>query len=177
MDQVKLMRNRLAQRVRECRKARGWTQEDLADRWGRSRHSVVRLEGGDGDTDLDLLVNLAEVFELTLSEFAWPVIAVEEADGEQERARERFLRELALHWQERRERYLAALSERQAVWVLEWVNTIAAYASQEQMSLVLAMLQTIATRVIPIDEAPGVLMDEASLVSARSRLRWTVQSE
>lgn len=162
------------------RKARGWTQEKLAERWGgHSRHSVVRLEGGDGDTDLDLLVSLAEVFGLSPAEFAWPVIAVEEAVGEQERARAQFRLEVTQHWRELRERYLTAFNDGPALWVLQYVNTIAANATPEQVSMLLMVLKSVAAQaqgLHPLKVSRSHL-DEATTEMTRSGLPLAVQSE
>ena len=172
-------RNELAVQVRRRREGKDWSQTELARRWGRSRHSVVRLEKGEIDADLDTMAQLAEVFGLSLAEFVWPIIAPEAAAAEQERAQAQFSHEMGLHWQERRERYLAALNEPQAVWVLQFVNTIAALASQGQMKLVLAMLRAIAGDLVAANalKVSAEHADEASLISARSGLPWAVQSE
>ncbi len=55
----------LAFRVAELRKARGWTQEELAERAGVGRVTIARIESGrNRRVDLDVLERLAGAFEV-----------------------------------------------------------------------------------------------------------------
>jgi transcriptional regulator with XRE-family HTH domain len=73
-------RHQVAVRVREQRGRLGWSQEQLAARWGRSRHTVLRLERNDLQPELGLLEGLAGVFGMTLVEFLAPVLQVEDRE-------------------------------------------------------------------------------------------------
>ena len=55
-------------KVRELRKARGWLQQDLADRAGVSRQTVVNLENGRHVPEVATLVKLADALEAPLPE-------------------------------------------------------------------------------------------------------------
>jgi transcriptional regulator with XRE-family HTH domain len=59
---------RLGARVRALRKARGLTQEQLAERAGISAHFVSALERGVKGATLETLAALSTAFEITLSE-------------------------------------------------------------------------------------------------------------
>lgn len=54
-------------RVRELRKANGWTQEDLADRTGISVRSISSIENGVFSVTLENINKLAGAFGLKLS--------------------------------------------------------------------------------------------------------------
>ncbi len=55
----------LAFRVAELRKARGWTQEELAERAGVGRVTIARIESGKNRrVDLDVLERLAAAFDV-----------------------------------------------------------------------------------------------------------------
>src|SRR5262249_33482553 len=70
MDQAVDYRAELAKLVRKKREAQGWSQDYLGERWGRSRHSALRLEKGEIDTELNTLAELAGVvFGMTLVDF------------------------------------------------------------------------------------------------------------
>ena len=50
-------------RVAELRRAKGWTQKELADRAGISRQTVIRVESdANRRLDYDVLESLAEAF-------------------------------------------------------------------------------------------------------------------
>lgn len=72
-------RQRVTDRVRELRTQGHLSQEQLAAVWGRSRHTVLRLEQGKIAPDLGLLAELAGVFKITLVEFLGPVLLPEKA--------------------------------------------------------------------------------------------------
>ena len=54
--------------LRDLRKARGWTQEDLAIELGVSRQTVNALEAGRYDPSLPLAFGIARLFDLTIEE-------------------------------------------------------------------------------------------------------------
>ncbi|MBD8519120.1 helix-turn-helix transcriptional regulator [Plantibacter sp. CFBP 8804] len=55
----------IAKQVNEARQTAGWSQNELADRAGVSRPSVVRVERGD-DVNTATLSKIAEVLGLTV---------------------------------------------------------------------------------------------------------------
>ena len=55
-------------RLRDLRKARSWTQEDLALELGVSRQTVNALEADRYDPSLPLAFRLARLFDLTIEE-------------------------------------------------------------------------------------------------------------
>lgn len=56
----------IAHRVRETRRARGWSQAELAVRAGVSRPTVARIEGGQ-HVLIGTLEKIAKVLELNLT--------------------------------------------------------------------------------------------------------------
>jgi putative transcriptional regulator len=54
--------------LRDARKARGWTQEDLAIELSVSRQTVNALEAGRYDPSLPLAFAIARLFDLTIEE-------------------------------------------------------------------------------------------------------------
>jgi putative transcriptional regulator len=54
--------------LRDLRKARGWTQEDLAIELEVSRQTVNALEAGRYDPSLPLAFAIARLFDLTIEE-------------------------------------------------------------------------------------------------------------
>lgn len=59
---------KLGERIRTLRKARGWTQTDLAVHTGLGRQFISSVENGQNEPGLQSLVILAEVFGMTLSD-------------------------------------------------------------------------------------------------------------
>lgn len=55
----------MADRIQQLRKAKGFSQEELADRVGVSRQAVSKWESEQSLPDLDKLVLLSEIFETT----------------------------------------------------------------------------------------------------------------
>lgn len=55
----------LSEKITFCRKARGWSQEDLAEQLGVSRQSVSKWESGASVPELDKVIQLASVFGIT----------------------------------------------------------------------------------------------------------------
>ena len=62
----------LGERLREVRRARGWTQPEVAGRAGLSENSISRYERGDRLPDLVCLMKLAKVYEVTID---WLLLA------------------------------------------------------------------------------------------------------
>ncbi|MGE5483047.1 MAG: helix-turn-helix transcriptional regulator [Bacteroidota bacterium] len=61
------MRKALGQRVRDLRKERGWSQEELAQKVGLTRQQVYRIESGETGTRFGTLERLAAVLGVPLS--------------------------------------------------------------------------------------------------------------
>jgi len=55
-------------RLRELRKAQGWTQSELGDRLGISRQSVHSIEIGKYDPSLPLAFTISEVFGMAIEQ-------------------------------------------------------------------------------------------------------------
>ena len=58
----------LSQRIYDLRKARGMTQQELADRLNVSRQAVSRWEMGTAVPELEHLKNMAGIFAVTIDE-------------------------------------------------------------------------------------------------------------
>lgn len=63
MDQQKI-----GQFLRECRKEKGITQEQLAEMLGVTNRSVSRWETGSNLPDLDILIEMADYYDIELRE-------------------------------------------------------------------------------------------------------------
>ncbi len=63
MDQIKI-----GEFLKELRKEKGLTQEQLAEKFNVSRRSVSRWETGNNLPDLDILVEMADYYEIDLRE-------------------------------------------------------------------------------------------------------------
>ena len=61
MDQQKI-----GQFLRECRKEKGITQEQLAEMLGVTNRSVSRWENGSNLPDLDILIEMADYYDVYL---------------------------------------------------------------------------------------------------------------
>lgn len=55
----------LADKIMQLRKQKGWSQEELADKLGISRQSVSKWESGMSIPDLDKILKLGELFEVS----------------------------------------------------------------------------------------------------------------
>ena len=62
------IRARLAANVRKAREAKGWSQEDFADRAGIHRTYVSDIERGRRNPTISVVEKLARPFEITASE-------------------------------------------------------------------------------------------------------------
>lgn len=55
----------LADKISQLRKARNWSQEDLAYKLGVSRQSVSKWEQGTSIPDLDKIIKLSQIFDVS----------------------------------------------------------------------------------------------------------------
>ena len=55
-------------RMKELRGERGWSQQQLAERLGVSRQSVIAIETGRYDPSLPLAFKIAEMFDLKIED-------------------------------------------------------------------------------------------------------------
>ena len=79
MDQIKT-----GQLIRQLRREKGLTQEQLAEQLGVSRRSVSRWETGSNLPDLDLLIELSDLFAVDLRGLlAGERAAREDSEGEE----------------------------------------------------------------------------------------------
>ena len=53
-------------RIKELRKAHGFTQEDLANNVGVTRQTIISLENGKYNASLQLAYNIAKYFNVTI---------------------------------------------------------------------------------------------------------------
>ncbi len=135
----------MTDRVRGLRTTRGWSQEQLAARWGRSRHTVLRLEQGKLAPELGLLADLVGIFGITLDEFLWPVLRPGQAAEAEQEAGERFHAAALAATEAHRQRYLAGLDHDQALRVIDAVGRLAREAPQD-LALLADMLTATADR-------------------------------
>ena len=49
--------------VKTLRKSAGWSQQDMAERLGISRQSIISIERGRYDPSLDLAIRIAQIFD------------------------------------------------------------------------------------------------------------------
>jgi transcriptional regulator with XRE-family HTH domain len=68
MQDAIAVRKRLGDRVRKLRKARKWSQEELAHQSGLARSFTGAIERGEKDLRLTTLVKLANTFRVPLGE-------------------------------------------------------------------------------------------------------------
>ena len=57
-------RQRIGQRIADLRKAKGMTQQDLAERTGNQRNHISRIESGKYSVGFDTLQTIAEQFDM-----------------------------------------------------------------------------------------------------------------
>ena len=55
----------LSDRILELRRQRGWSQEELAERMEVSRQAVPKWESGQTAPELDKILELSRIFEVT----------------------------------------------------------------------------------------------------------------
>ena len=66
-------------KLRELREARGWSQQELGERLGVSRQTVISIEKGKYDPSLPLAFAIARTFESTIEEVFEPSAAAASA--------------------------------------------------------------------------------------------------
>ncbi len=59
---------RFGQRLRDLRQERGWSEEDLAERWGVDATRVTAVEAGQEEVRILDLDRIAQVFELSIAD-------------------------------------------------------------------------------------------------------------
>ena len=59
-------------RMKAARAAKGLTQQELADRVGVTRQTVVAIEKGDYNPTVRLCVDICRALGVTLNELFWP---------------------------------------------------------------------------------------------------------
>lgn len=59
-------RNKVASIIQTARVQKGWTQEDLADRIGCQRQTIIKIEQSRYSPNCDILYQLLDTLELTL---------------------------------------------------------------------------------------------------------------
>ena len=57
---------KLSEKIFNCRKKAGWSQEELASRLGVSRQAVSKWETGEAEPELGKLRLLAQVFDVSI---------------------------------------------------------------------------------------------------------------
>jgi transcriptional regulator with XRE-family HTH domain len=64
-----------ANRIKELRSRKGWSQEELAERSGLSLRTIQRIENGETEPRGDSLTRLAAAFDVTVDELAdWELV-------------------------------------------------------------------------------------------------------
>ena len=59
-------RNKVASIIQTARVQKGWTQEDLADRIGCQRQTIIKIEQSRYSPNCDILYQLLEALDITL---------------------------------------------------------------------------------------------------------------
>jgi len=60
--------------LKNLRKNRGWSQQDLAEKLGVSRQSIIAIERERFDPSLDLAFKIAKVFDTSVETLFFPEI-------------------------------------------------------------------------------------------------------
>ena len=76
----------VGEKIRELRKARGWTQAELAARVGVQQSDLCRMETGEYKVSLDTLFSTLSIFGIDIGEF------FDEAAGPRDGGEEEILR-------------------------------------------------------------------------------------
>jgi transcriptional regulator with XRE-family HTH domain len=61
----------LGKNIKRLRKSMGWRQEDLAEKLHVSRESVAKWETGRQSPDVDMLVKLSELFNMSIDQLVF----------------------------------------------------------------------------------------------------------
>ena len=63
---IESKRQKVAQIIQTARVQKGWTQEELAERLGVRRQTIIKIEGCKYSPNADILYQLCECLDLTL---------------------------------------------------------------------------------------------------------------
>lgn len=63
---IKEKRNKVASVLQTARVQKGWTQQDLADRIGCQRQTIIKIEQSRYSPNCDILYQLLDALQLTL---------------------------------------------------------------------------------------------------------------
>ena len=63
---IKEKRNQVASIIQTARVQKGWTQQELGDRVGFSRHTIIRIEAAGFSPNADQLYMLLDCLDVTL---------------------------------------------------------------------------------------------------------------
>lgn len=58
----------MKQRIKELRASCGWTQEQLSEKLGVSRQTIISIENGRYNPSLELAYKIAKSFQLSIEE-------------------------------------------------------------------------------------------------------------
>ncbi|MEK5331476.1 MULTISPECIES: helix-turn-helix transcriptional regulator [unclassified Lysinibacillus] len=58
----------MEQRIKELRASFGWTQEQLSEKLGVSRQTIISIENGRYNPSLELAYKIAKSFQLSIEE-------------------------------------------------------------------------------------------------------------
>jgi len=64
----KAIRNKFGKQVRNLRRDRGWSQEDLADNSGVHRTYIGAIERGEQNVSIDNIIKLAKALSVSLEQ-------------------------------------------------------------------------------------------------------------
>lgn len=64
----KAIRNKFGKQVRNLRRERGWSQEDLADNSGVHRTYIGAIERGEQNVSIDNIIKLAKALSVSLEQ-------------------------------------------------------------------------------------------------------------
>ena len=64
---MQALQEKIGNRIRELRSARGWSQEEFADRCEIHRGHMGQIERGEKDVTISTLAKLARVWKITVS--------------------------------------------------------------------------------------------------------------
>jgi transcriptional regulator with XRE-family HTH domain len=171
-------RAELAAVVRKKREARGWSQHQLAERWDRSRYSVLRLEKGEVDTDLDTIHELAEVFGESPAEFIWPLFSAEPLEDVETRARNaamrKFWADLEASQEPALKRWLTALDSVAFDRIFTAASWVAAEGTEDEIRIALNVLSGLmhAVRQRRMAEDKNLAFPIAELAKVDLGVRW-----
>jgi transcriptional regulator with XRE-family HTH domain len=62
----KVVRNKFGKKIRDLRRSKGWSQEELADKVGLHRTYIGAIERGEQNVSIDNIAKLAKTFNVSL---------------------------------------------------------------------------------------------------------------